>query len=88
MDFLSKTSLSDFTRDDFIRFVQRLRDPNAGTEDQDQQLVAHFNAIVPVPAGSDLIFWPEDGADISDAGIADTVETWCRENGLPGFRQG
>ena len=41
--------------------------------------------VAPHPQGSDLLFWPEEGADDSPEGIVDEVERFCGENGLPGF---
>ncbi len=39
------------------------------------------------PAGSDLIYYPEEGADHSPEGITQTVKEWRAANGLPGFKE-
>lgn len=86
MDYMSRKSLQEFTRDEFIAFVERLSDARAGTEAEDGRLVEHFNAIVPHPAGSDLLFWPEAGADDSAQGVMTAVEHHCLANDLPAFK--
>ncbi|KAA5845412.1 bacteriocin immunity protein [Pseudomonas chlororaphis] len=49
-------------------------------------LVPHFQKLREDPAGSDLIFYPEDGADGSTEGITRIVKEWRAANGLPGFK--
>ncbi|EEQ04693.1 Colicin-E7 immunity protein [Yersinia bercovieri ATCC 43970] len=39
------------------------------------------------PSGSDLIFYPEDGADDSPEGILETIKKWRAENGKPSFKE-
>lgn len=49
-------------------------------------LVFHFEKVSEYPAGSDLIFYPENGADDSSEGITRLVKAWRAANGLPGFK--
>ena len=49
------------------------------------KLVHHFNTICEHPAGSDLIFCPEDDADDSAEGITRTLKEW-RATGLAGVQ--
>lgn len=42
----------------------------------------HFNTICEHPAGSDLIFYPEDD---SAEGITRTLKEWRATQDLPGF---
>ncbi|QLL13800.1 bacteriocin immunity protein [Pseudomonas chlororaphis subsp. aurantiaca] len=46
----------------------------------------HFQKVSEYPAGSDLIFYPENGADDSSEGITRLVKEWRAANGLPGFK--
>ena len=57
-----------------------------GTEKEVDALVPHFQKLSEDPAGSDLIFYPEDGADGSSEGITRIVKEWRAANGLPGFK--
>lgn len=85
-DVLKRTKLSAFTRAEFIQFVDDISNDRAETEAQSDAWVRHFKFIVPHPAKSDLLFWPEDGADDGPEGVVAEIEHYCRKNGLPGFK--
>ncbi|PMY38237.1 bacteriocin immunity protein [Pseudomonas sp. GW456-L14] len=57
-----------------------------GTEKEVDALVPHFQKLSEYSADSDLIFYPEDGADDSSEGITRIVKEWRAANGLPGFK--
>jgi hypothetical protein len=57
-----------------------------GTQKEIDTLVFHFEKMSEHPAGSDLIFYPEDGADESAEGITLTVKKWRAAQGLPEFK--
>ncbi|MGY2289561.1 bacteriocin immunity protein [Pseudomonas sp. SDO528_S397] len=80
-----KSSLSDYTEDEFVEFLQRILGDDESEEDENNG-VHHFNRICGHPAGSDLIFYPEAGADDSALGITQTLKAWRAANGLPGFK--
>ncbi|MEG0558098.1 MAG: bacteriocin immunity protein [Comamonas sp.] len=81
-----KNSVSDYTEQEFVELLQRIIG-NDASEEEENKLVNHFNAICDHPAGSDLIFYPEDGANDSAEGIARTLKEWRAANGLPGFKE-
>lgn len=88
MDFLSKKSLEDFTGYEFIEFLNEIsRQDESGTDERADQLLEHFIVITGHPVGSDLIYWPEPGADNSAEGITRTIKEWRAANGLPGFKE-
>ncbi|WP_223487864.1 bacteriocin immunity protein [Pseudomonas sp. A-RE-19] len=80
-----KSSVSDYTEEEFIRLLQCIIG-NEESEEEENRLVHHFNTICEHPAGSDLIFYPEDDADDSAEGITRTLKDWRAAHGLPGFR--
>lgn len=80
---LGKKSLHEFTRAEFLQFVGDI--VNVVDPPNNDLWVEHFIAVVPHPAGSDLIYWPEPGADDSPAGIVAEIERDCGERGLPCF---
>lgn len=82
----SKDKLADYTEDEFKSLIQVIDD--AETESQQAELVAHLNKIISHPAGSDLLFYPEPGANESAVGIVQTIKVWCAANGLSGFKAG
>jgi hypothetical protein len=51
-------------------------------------MLDNFCELAEHPAGTDLIYWPEDMSKSSTAeGITETVKQWRAANGLPGFKQ-
>lgn len=80
-----KSALVDYTEQEFEALISAIDD--AKTEEERGELVAHFNKLVLHPAGSDLLFYPEDGADDSAEGITKTIKEWLATQGLPGFRE-
>ncbi|MGY4815711.1 bacteriocin immunity protein [Pseudomonas chlororaphis subsp. piscium] len=81
-----KTTFSEYTESEFVALLQRIIDHD-GTEPEVDELVFHFEEVSEHPAGSDLIFYPEDGDDDSAAGITQTVKEWRATQGLPGFKE-
>ena len=81
-----KKKLSDYTENEFVALLQSIISHD-GTENEVDTLVFHFEKISEHPAGSDLIFYPEDGADESAEGITQTVKKWRAAQGLPGFKE-
>ncbi|MFW0755173.1 bacteriocin immunity protein [Pseudomonas sp. H11T01] len=80
-----KSALSDYTEDQFKALIQSIKDCE-GTEDFQAELIAHLNSLAAGAGGSDLIYYPEDGADNSAEGVVQTIQAWCLANSLPGFK--
>ncbi|AZC49972.1 bacteriocin immunity protein [Pseudomonas chlororaphis] len=82
-----KSRLDEYTEAEFIDFMQELFAANKGAPDEVlDPLLDEFERITEHPAGSDLIYYPENGADSSAVGIIKAVKDWRRANGLPGFK--
>ncbi|MEJ5060372.1 MULTISPECIES: bacteriocin immunity protein [unclassified Pseudomonas] len=80
-------SISDYTEAEFVRFMQEIRAANESASDEVLgKLLEQFRQLTGHPDGSDLIYYPEDGADNSNEGITETVRKWREANGLPGFK--
>lgn len=83
-----KNSISDYTEEEFVGFIDEIRkEDKAPTDDRADVLVLHLNKIAGHPAGMELIYYPEPGADTSSAGITKTIKKWRAEHGLPGFKE-
>lgn len=80
-----KGALTDYTEAEFTTLVQAIKDCE-GTEEWQADLIAHLNSLAIGAGGSDLIFYPEPGADTSANGVVQTIKTWLAANGLPGFK--
>jgi protoporphyrinogen oxidase len=87
-DTLLKNSISEYTETEFIELLKELanEDEEAETDDRADLLLLHFEKMSEHPDGSDLIYYPEDGADNSPEGITRTVKEWRAAQGLPGFK--
>lgn len=81
-------SISDYTEVQFIRFVQELLDAHGSgiTEEALDERIHYFCELIEHPDGSNLIYYPEPGADTSAEGITRTIKEWREANGLPGFK--
>lgn len=83
-----KNSLSDYTENEFIEFLEELfKEDLAPSDDRADVLLMHFNNIVGHPSRMDLIYHPEPGADTSAEGITKTIKEWRAAHGLPGFKE-
>jgi hypothetical protein len=85
IDYLSKQSISEMTREEFLEFVRLLGNPIGRTEAEDSRWVRKFRDLAQHPKGTDLLFYPEPGRD-SDEAVVEEIETHRRANGLPGFK--
>ncbi|WP_313087370.1 bacteriocin immunity protein [Stutzerimonas nitrititolerans] len=82
-----KKSLSDYTEAQFIQFLQEIRAANKSASDEVLgELLEQFRLLTEHPDGTDLICYPEAGADNSNEGITETVKKWREANGLPSFK--
>jgi len=87
-DTLLKASISEYTEAEFVALLQELakEDEEAENDDRADLLLSHFETISEHPAGSDLIYYPEPGADNSPEGVMQSVKNWRAAQGLPGFK--
>ncbi|MFJ2714931.1 bacteriocin immunity protein [Pseudomonas sp. NPDC087346] len=79
-----KSNLAEYTEQEFKALIEAIDD--ADTEEVRGELVEHFNKLVPHPAGSDLLFYPEDGADDSPEGVVQAIKEYCHTHHLQSFK--
>ena len=82
-DSLKKTSLSEFTKKEFLNFVTDIGDEE--TEEEGNINVRHFDMLVPHPEKNGLLFWPPKGIESSED-IVNEIERYCKEKDLPCFK--
>jgi len=82
-----KKTISDYTEAEFIEFLNSVLAANTSPDEILDPLLFEFERLSEHPAGSDLIYWPEDGVQCTAEGITETVKKWRAANGLPGFKQ-
>lgn len=80
-----KNTFSDYTESEFVALLQQIISHD-GTGPEVDKLVFHFEEVSEHPAGSDLIFYPEDGVDDSAFGITRTIKEWRATQGIWGFK--
>ncbi|WP_405122360.1 bacteriocin immunity protein [Pseudomonas sp. M20] len=80
-----KSKLSDYTEAEFIEFINEIK---FGSNDEatEDKLIFHFKKIIGHPAGSDLIFYPENKDENTAEEITEILKNWRADNGLPGFK--
>ncbi|WP_372438057.1 bacteriocin immunity protein [Pseudomonas chlororaphis subsp. aureofaciens] len=83
----TRKSIADYTETEFVILIHKILAINETGSDKDLgELLMQFRQLTEHPDGTDLIFYPEDGADDAPEGITKTVEEWRRANGLPEFK--
>ena len=80
-----KNALPEYTEDEFLAILKDICTAE-GTEAYQDDLLENFIEVTGHPEGSDLIYYPANGAADSPEGILETVKTWRQANGLPGFK--
>jgi len=87
MNSLMKDRFSDYTEAEFVQLLRELyKEDAADTDERADALLLHFEKVSEHPDGSDLIYYPEPGADNSPEGVTRIVKEWRAANGLPGFK--
>lgn len=82
---MNAKSISDFTREEFLEFIEFLGTAPGETEAENSRWNRKFESLAQHPSGTDLLFYPEPGKESDEAVVAE-VERYRRENGLPGFK--
>lgn len=82
---MNAKSISDFTREEFLEFIEFLGTAPGETEAENSRWNRKFESLAQHPSGTDLLFYPEPGKEFDEAVVAE-VERYRRENGLPGFK--
>lgn len=77
--------ISDISEGEFLEFVTKICQNEYETEGDHIEAIVEFNCLAEHPAGSDLIFYPEDGKRGPQAVVAE-VKAWRAANGKPGFK--
>ncbi|HIF9086045.1 TPA: bacteriocin immunity protein [Photobacterium damselae] len=83
---LSK-QLSDYTEYEFMKLIELIFTENiADNDDKLDELLEMFEELTKHPAGTDLIYYPENEADCTPKGITKIIKEWRKSQGLPLFK--
>ncbi|MBO0495582.1 bacteriocin immunity protein [Pseudomonas sp. Marseille-Q1929] len=81
-------NIADYTEAEFVKFINQILLVNkGGTDAALGELLERFRQLAGHPDGTDLIFYPEPGADSSPEGVAQAVKAWRVAQRLPGFKE-
>lgn len=88
----TQNKFEEYTEEEFLDFLKSLctkPDNMMGDEFERRtiEMVKHFEKITEHPAGSDVIFYPEEDQEDSPEGMLKTVKEWRKKNGKPGFKK-
>lgn len=83
-----KNNITDYTESEFLKLLTIICNADTASEEEQIKFVTHFEKVTEHPSGSDLIYYPEDGADDSPVGILKAVKEWRAKNGKPSFKKG
>lgn len=83
---IKHSAFNEYTESEFLELLKDICYINGLSEDEHSSCVIHFDKISQHPDGSDLIYYPEDGADDTPEGILKTVKEWRKSQGLPLFK--
>ncbi|HEK1767018.1 TPA: bacteriocin immunity protein [Pseudomonas putida] len=78
--------ISEITEKHFLELVRKIYAVDYPSDEQHRSAVYEFERLSEHPAGSDLLFYPEDGKDSPEHIVAE-VKAWRAANGKPGFAQ-
>ncbi|VEA62242.1 Microcin-E2 immunity protein [Serratia plymuthica] len=84
---MATRNISDFTENEFIDFVRKIKKADFPTESEHDEAIYQFGQLTEHPDGWDLIYHPAAGTDNSAEGVTKTVKEWRAQNGKPGFKQ-
>ncbi|ABS46675.1 MULTISPECIES: bacteriocin immunity protein [Yersinia pseudotuberculosis complex] len=84
---MKNKSICDYTESEFLELVKELFNVEKTTEEEDINNLIEFKRLCEHPAGSDLIFYPDDNREDSPEGVVKEVKKWRAENGKPGFKK-
>ncbi|QKV66595.1 bacteriocin immunity protein [Pseudomonas sp. 43A] len=81
-----KSKLSEYTESEFIVFINEIK---FGSNDEitEDKLIFHFKKVIGHPAGSDLIFYPDNKDENTAEAIVQILKKWRAAQGLPGFKE-
>jgi hypothetical protein len=81
-----KSKLSEYTESEFIVFINEIKF-GSNDETTEDKLIFHFKKVIGHPAGSDLIFYPDNKDENTAEEIVQILKKWRAAQGLPGFKE-
>lgn len=83
---MSDKIYSDYTEREFLELVRAIFNGAEKTEEDNIKDVIEFERVSEHPSGSDLMYYPENDADLTPESVVQEVKEWRAANGKPGFK--
>jgi hypothetical protein len=80
-----RDTLQEYTEKEFLTLITEICD-DIGSEEYQDIILENFRVVSEHPSGSDLIYYPESGAEQSPEKILEAIKEWRSKNGKPGFK--
>lgn len=81
-----KSSISEYTEAEFLEIARNVCEVNFDREELADLAVREFVRLSEHPDGTDILFYPPDGADETPEGVVKRIKDWRAANCLPGFK--
>ncbi|ORM87117.1 bacteriocin immunity protein [Mixta gaviniae] len=83
---MERTSLQEFTEQEFIELARKVLIADFETTEGLLKSAMEFVLLAGHPAGTDLICYPQDFNITTPQSMVDLIKNWREQHGLPGFR--
>ncbi|MFD1800608.1 bacteriocin immunity protein [Mixta tenebrionis] len=84
---MERTSLQEFTEQEFTDFAQRILLADFETTEDLVNAAMEFVLLCGHPSGTDLICYPDEFNITTPKSMVEFVKNWRLQNGLSGFRE-
>lgn len=81
-----KSKFEEYTESQYKALLQRLFDGDYSSEKELDEIVETIVNTSEHPNGSDILYYPEEGAEDSPEGVLNAIKTWRAATGKPGFK--
>ncbi|NDK99590.1 bacteriocin immunity protein [Photorhabdus bodei] len=82
-----KSKLEEYTETEFLELISMIFEGKYSSEAEHDAIVNNIVRVSEYPAGTDLLYYPEDGIEDSPEGVLKVVKEWRARNGKPGFKE-
>ncbi|MNN13265.1 bacteriocin immunity protein [Pseudomonas fluorescens] len=81
-----KQKFEEYTESEYKKLIARLFEADYSSEEELDEIVDVIITTSEHPNGSDVLYFPSDGAEDSPAGVLKTIKDWRAANAKPGFK--
>ncbi|MCS4313234.1 hypothetical protein M2397_003542 [Pseudomonas sp. BIGb0381] len=79
-------TIPEYSESEFLSLINSLVDHSLKTEKDRDAVIQAIVGAAEHPDGTDIIFYPPEGAEDTPVGILKRIKEWRAANGKPGFK--